>query len=280
MRFCCGVVLGLALFRLPSTGQMGARRPVTEHPLVKNQAAVEAGARRFKELCGNCHGPRGEGGQGEGGGPNLVTSWEVRRANDTRLNGFIRNGIPGTAMPPFNLPAAQITELASFVRSLNAPAFSTPVHGDVAAGKAIFTGNGGCTGCHAIMGHGGYLGPDLSNIGATLRVDELRKAVLQQGTVPPEGFRPVFLQLPGQERLRGIVRHQSAWSMQVLDEKGNLHLLHEAEMEQAVLREKSWMPDDYGRRLTAEELDNLIAYLSGQAIRPPGQGEAGPTEPQ
>ena len=183
-------------------------------------------------------------------------------------------------MPPFDLPADQITEIAAFVRSLNSPAASTPVHGDVAAGQAIFTGKGGCVGCHVVNGHGGYLGPDLSNVGATLRLDELRKAVLQGRTVAGAGYRPVWLQVAGQARLRGIVRHESQWSMQVLDEKGNLHLLHGNETAQATPAAKSWMPDDFGRRLTAGELDNVIAYLSRQAVRPPGQRQTSATEPQ
>ena len=69
-------------------------------------------------------------------------------------------------MPPFALPDDQVWELAAFVRSLNAPASAVPVEGDAAAGEAIFFGKQGCSGCHAIMGRGGHLGPDLSNIGA------------------------------------------------------------------------------------------------------------------
>src|SRR5947209_9703520 len=206
--------MALCLLVAPASAQMGARRAVSEHPLVKNAAAVEAGERRFGQLCSSCHGPRGEGGQGEGNGPNLVTSWEVRRASDVRLNNFIRGGIPGTAMPAFNLPNDQITELAAFVRSLNAPAASTPVLGDVDAGKAIFTGKGGCVNCHMLQGHGGYLGPDLSNVGATLRLDELRKAILRRGALATAGYRPVVLQVPGHGTLKGIVRHESRWSMQ------------------------------------------------------------------
>ena len=76
------------------------------------------------------------------------------------------------------LPDDQIWELAAFVRSLNAPASAVPVQGDAAAGEAIFFGKEGCSGCHAIMGRGGNLGPDLSNIGATRRLGEIREAIL------------------------------------------------------------------------------------------------------
>ena len=103
--------------------------PNSNYALLKNRAAVEAGQRRFLQLCSGCHARNGEGGQGEGQGPNLVTSWEVRRAQDRELFGFIKNGVKGTTMPPFALPDDQIRELAAFVRSLNAPASAVPVPG-------------------------------------------------------------------------------------------------------------------------------------------------------
>jgi hypothetical protein len=29
------------------------------------------------------------------------------------------------------------------------------------------------------------------------------------------------------------------------------------------------MPGDYAKRLSAQEMENLLAYLAGQALRPP-----------
>jgi len=276
------VLLALSLLNSPAASQLGARRPVSVNPLAQNKAAVEAGERRFKQLCTGCHGARGEGGQGEGQGPNLTSSWEVRRASDVRLTEFIRNGIPGTAMPPFALPADQIRELAAFVRSLNAPAISVPVSGDPAAGESVFVGKGGCIDCHMLNARGGFLGPDLSNAGATQRVDELRDAILKPSERANTGFRPVILETT-KGRARGIVRHHSNWSMQVLDEHGQIHLLRGPEMKRAVFQPKSWMPDDYGQRLTKEEVENLVAFLSRQTVRsqdkteaPPGRGSVEP----
>ena len=266
-------VIALALSALLTSAadaQLGARQPVTVTPLVRNQAAVRAGEARFKQLCGSCHGARGEGGQGEGQGPNLANSWEVRRASDTQLSGYIRNGIPGSAMPPFDVPDQQITELAAFVRSLNAPASSVPVAGDPVAGEAIFKEKGGCADCHMLQGHGGYLGSDLSNVGATQRVDELRQAILNPGRLSSEGYRPVVLKLADGKPIRGVAKHYSNWSMQVLDETGRLHLLRGPEMKQVSFENKPWMPDDYSQRLSAAELENLLAFLSRQSVRPPG----------
>jgi cytochrome c oxidase cbb3-type subunit III len=238
--------------------------PNSNYALLKNPAAVEAGQKRYLQLCSGCHARNGEGGQGEGQGPNLVNSWEVRRAQDRDLFGFIKNGVKGTTMPAFALPDDQIRELAAFVRSLNAPAISVPVPGDASAGEAVFFGKGGCSECHTILGRGGHLGPDLSNLGATRRLSEIREAILNPKAEATPGFRPVLIEGSKGERLRGIVRHESNWSMQVLDERGNLHLLHGAEMEKAQFQNRSWMP---AAHLPADEMQNLLAYLSRRTVR-------------
>ena len=136
-------------------------------------------------------------------------------------------------MPPFAVPDDQVWELAAFVRSLNAPASAVPVEGDVAAGEAIFFGKEGCSGCHSIMGRGGNLGPDLSNLGATRRLGEIREAIVNPKAEATPGYRPVVIDVAKGERLRGVARHESSWSLQVLDEKGNLHLMHGPEMQKA-----------------------------------------------
>src|SRR5580692_2259714 len=119
------LVIILSYSALAQLGRTGL--PSAANPLARDPKAVAAGEQRFQQLCSSCHGRSGEGGQGEGQGPNLVNSWEVRRASDTDLFGYIYNGVKGTAMPPFALPEPQIRELAAYVRSLNAPANSVPV---------------------------------------------------------------------------------------------------------------------------------------------------------
>jgi len=238
--------------------------PNSNNALLKNPAAVEAGQRRFLLLCSGCHARTGEGGQGEGQGPNLITSWEVRRAQDKALFGFIKNGVKGTTMPAFAVPDDQIWELASFVRSLNAPASAVPVSGDAAAGEAVFFAKEGCSGCHSILGRGGHLGPDLSNLGATRRLSEIRESILNPKTEATPGYRPVLLEAVKGERLRGVARHESNWSLEVLDERGDLHLLHGAEMRKAQFQSRSWMP---AAHLSDDEMRNLLAYLSRRTLR-------------
>jgi len=256
--------MNLALAQL---GRVGA--PSAANPLARDPKAVAAGETQFQQLCTGCHGRSGEGGQGEGKGPNLMNSWEIRRASDRQLFAFIHDGVSGTAMPAFALPDQSIRELAAYVRSLNAPANSVPVSGDAHAGEGLFFGKAGCAGCHMIRGHGGYLGPDLSEIGAKRRLGELRQALLHPDTLATDGYSPVMLQSAQGKQIKAIVKQQSNWSISVLDETGELHLLRGSEMRRVSAQLRQWMPADYADRLTPDEIQNLLAYLSRQSLHLP-----------
>lgn len=244
--------------------------PNATSPLARNAASVEAGQVRFRQLCASCHGRDGEGGAGEGQGPNLMNGWEVRRSSDAQLAAKIKGGIKGTAMPPFQLPDPAILELVAFVRSLNAPASGVPVPGNAGSGEALFFDRGGCSGCHMVRGRGGFLGPDLSNIGDSRRVSELREALLNPKPLASDGYRPLLLTDAGGRKLRAVARHISNWSIQALDENGSIHLLHGAAIEKAQIQAKSWMPSDLAARFSPADIDNLIAFLSQQVLRSRG----------
>ncbi len=265
----------------------GARaRPPQQKPPAKSPASgggqeqlIQAGQPLFVQTCAHCHGSGGEGGQGEGQGPNLITNNDVRKLSDAELAGVIRKGVPGTAMPSFPLPEPQIRQLVAFVRSLNSPAINLHVPGNIAAGRALFFRKAECSGCHMIHGDGGFLGPDLTDIGATRRLDQLRQSLLgtqQRASTngdlygdPLAGYRPVILKTADGTTVEGIAKHSSNYSVEVLDKDGKLHLLHGDAIKQAEFEKKSWMPDDYAQRLSPEEIRDLLAFLSRQSVRPP-----------
>jgi cytochrome c oxidase cbb3-type subunit III len=277
-------------FALPAIGKQA---PKTEqkasNPLNGQPAAIAVGQSQFIQNCAHCHGADAKGGQGEGQGPNLVASSQLRRASDATLFGIIHNGIPGSAMPSFSLADRQIWQLVSFVRSLAARAIDLPVSGNVAAGRAIFFGKGGCSSCHMIHGDGGFLGPDLTNIGAARRLDQLRDSILKTARAasdtgdlygdPLAGYRPVVLKLDNGQTVEGIAKHYSNYSVEILDKDGKFHLLHGDTIKNVEFKEKSWMPDDYGKRLTPAGIRDLLAFLSRQSDRPRTESRAAPAVP-
>jgi cytochrome c oxidase cbb3-type subunit III len=268
------------------TSKAGAKGP---NPLNGQAAAIAAGHDQFIQNCAHCHGADAKGGQGEGQGPNLVASSDVRRASDATLFGIVRNGIPGSAMPSFPLADHQIWQLVAFVRSLGARAIDLPVSGNVAEGRTIFFGKGGCSNCHMIHGDGGFLGPDLTNIGAARRLDQIRDSVLKTTRAasdtgdlygdPLAGYRPVLLRLDDGQTIEGIAKHYSNYSVEILDKDGKLHLLHGDAIKNVEFKEKSWMPDNYSKRLTPEEIRDLLAFLGRQSDRPRTESKAAPVVP-
>ena len=137
---------------------------------------VEEGEQLFIENCAICHGPEGD----------AVPSVDLARgkfrhaSSDEELSQIIKNGIPGTAMPPGNFHEHQITALLAYLRSMTASiSASTTNLGDAARGKTIFEGKGGCLNCHRVDGKGSYLGPELTDIGITRRSAQLERSILE-----------------------------------------------------------------------------------------------------
>ena len=54
----------------------------------------------------------------------------------------------------------------------------------------------------------------------------------------------------------------------MLDTKGGLHLLDARDVAEIVIHKPSPMPADYATRLKPGEIQNLLAFLSRQAMRP------------
>lgn len=236
---------------------------------MKNPEAVAAGAKLYMTSCGGCHGPDATGGRG----PNLVKRLESRGLKDDEIFGAIRNGVPGTDMPPTKLTDEETWKLTAFLRSIAGPAAEASVPGDAAAGEALFWGSKtGCSRCHAIYGKGSRMGPDLSDIGGSRPLAAIKEALIPSKTDPSKNFQlagkeGVTVTMKSGATLTGIARNRSNYSLQVVDAKGELHLIRMEDVKSVVVKNHSIMPDDYGTRLSAGEMRDLLAYLAKQSVR-------------
>ena len=171
-------------------------------------------------------------------------------------------------MPPTNLPEDQIWQIAAYVRSLTAPAIESPLPGDPSAGEALFHGKGGCHQCHCIRGRGGMLGPDLSNAGAQRPLEGLRESILDPDADGFPGYRGVTALLKDGRTIQGVARNSTNYSVQIMDANGELHLLDMRAVKELKLAGHSPMPRDYKEKLSRREIDDLLAFLSRQTLRP------------
>jgi putative heme-binding domain-containing protein len=123
------------------------------------------------------------------------------------------------------------------------------------------------------------MGPDLSSIRGQLTLQQLRDALTKERPISP-GYRPVQVTTMAGLVIRGIARNEDAFSLQILDQNKQLHLLDKQELRTIEHGKRSLMPHDYDRTLSSAEFQDLIAMLSRQArnktkIEQPGENEIG-----
>jgi cytochrome c oxidase cbb3-type subunit 3 len=260
------LILLVLLIALPLAAQHGSYASESTHPSIGDPAAITAGSNLYRLSCAGCHGQDGSGGRG----PNLVQRPLWHPLSDEMIFTTIRNGLPGADMPPTNLTDDETWQLVAFIHALIGPAAENPAPGDAAAGEAVFkSAETGCVNCHAIRGVGGRLGPDLTNVGGLRPLAVIKKSVLK----PSEklyylGNEGITVTLKNGDVMRGVAKNRDNYSVQLIDQSGDLHLISMSNVAQLAILGRSPMPSDYGERLTAQQLDNLLAFLARQTLRP------------
>jgi putative heme-binding domain-containing protein len=229
------------------------------NPLGSGAEVVARGRELYNENCTVCHGVDGAVGDRA---PALAAARSYVRRSDAELFDAVRNGIPGTGMPPTGLGDEDVWRVVAYVRSLRARAADFPTDGDRERGAALFWGQAECGRCHMVHGRGGLLGPDLTDLAARLSLRALREALTVPKPLPPKGYEPATITTIEGERIRGVLKNRHNFSYQLLSEDGRLHLLSAGEVARVEIADTSLMPADYDRRLSAAEFRDLLAYLT------------------
>jgi alcohol dehydrogenase (cytochrome c) len=207
----------------------------------------------FVKLCSACHGDTGKGGRG----PDLTTGQWKHGGSDDDLEISITKGIPGTQMPGFPMPGADVHLLISFLRSATAAA-TEELPGDREQGRRAFFGSAQCSHCHMFAGNGGILGPDLTRISKRARAASVRQSILEPDNQISEGFETVEVKTKRGTSIRGVAKNEDTFSIQLLDMQGKLHLLLKKDLAEVSHPHTSLMP---ARSLSPGDLDNLVAFL-------------------
>lgn len=237
-----GIALGMAAGALAQRGPRAMQDP-----------GVDLGGRLYAANCYHCH--------GDGNlvaGVDFVRGQFKRAKSDADIEGAIRAGVPGTAMPPHSFSAYEMTSLVAYLRSLH-DSGSAP-GGDAAAGRAVFEGKGGCESCHRVDGKGSRVAVDLSDIGGSRSPVFLERALVDPnaGLVPQNRFIRAVTR--DGATITGRRLNEDTESVQIIDEHEKLVSLEKADLRSYTVLTTSTMPS-YKDKLTEKERTDLVAYL-------------------
>ena len=186
--------------------------------LLFGQISSGGGSKSYAAKCAGCH---GADARGTDRGPGLAGSRRLRARSTDQLRALIQKGVPASGMPAFDLPARELDALAALVHSLNAPAAEGAGARRRQGGRAILSSaKGNCASCHMVQGRGAAVGPDLSDVGTRLTVEEIRESLLQPGARIAAGYELVTVQLRDGRSLRGFVRSRSNFDLHLQDLAG------------------------------------------------------------
>lgn len=242
----------LGLIGAGTTSAQDARRAILDG----NPEALKRGSLLFRARCSGCHGLDAKGVSG----PDLTAVLAAGTTED-RFFRVVRTG-QGTDMPRFGSDQtadSQVWEILAHLRSLSQAGASEPIRGNAENGARIFRTS--CTGCHRVNGVGGALGPDLSRVGSMRSASALMAKVRDPNKSPVPGFRPVSVVLNDGRRIRGVVKNEDAFSIQILDVSERIQGLSKTGVREIVREPRSPMPAFGTDRLSDSDLRDLVSHL-------------------
>jgi len=217
---------------------------------------LTAGTKSFRSQCAACHGLDGSGGAA---GPDLSTGAFKHGASDAALFQVITKGVPGTPMVGFALEGREVWQLITFLRFLGIGKAAEKATGDPAKGMQVFAANG-CARCHTAGHPGGFLGPDLSEIGSRRSLAQLINAVIDPNADVSTDYWSLRARTKTGQTINGIRMNEDMDSLQVL-ESGKLRSLWKADLANFEIIRTSPMPS-FKSKLQPVEVENLVAYLA------------------
>ena len=261
------LVLISAALTAPGVTVVQDRAPGT--PRDADEAAVRTGGALFRERCAECHGSDAKGVTGH----DLTRLWTAG-ATDERVFRTIRTGVPNTLMPSSSAPDEELRSVVRYLRSLNDAGTSSSSTStstfDVNHGEAVFWST--CGSCHAVNGRGGRLGPDFTRIGPTQSREALIGAIRAPVPSGAGGYRAVTLVTRDGQRIRGAMKSEDAFSIQIMDTHEQLQGYLKARLREVIREPASLMPAFGPDRLTDRDLDDLVAFLNTRRGSAPGPG--------
>jgi putative heme-binding domain-containing protein len=115
-----------------------------------------------------------------------------------------------------------------------------------------------------IAGRGTALGPELTAIGALRGPAYLRESIVKPEAAHPPGYLVVRAVSGAGAEVRGIRIDEDVFWIHIRDAAGTLHVLEKKPLQRLDRELTGTLMPSYASVLSADELDNLVAYLASR----------------
>ncbi|HXY35916.1 MAG TPA: PVC-type heme-binding CxxCH protein [Planctomycetaceae bacterium] len=141
--------------------------------------------------------------------------------------------------------------------------------GDPRKGEIVFATVGTCAKCHVVNGQGKDVGPNLSEIGAKLSRPAIYESILFPSAAISHNFAAYTVVLSNGNAVSGILLSRTADSIAIKGADAITRAYRMAEVEEVKEQSVSLMPADLQKTMTADDLVNLVEYLT--TLKPQAQ---------
>ena len=164
-------------------------------------------------------------------------------------------GVRALATQYFPRPAKGGAALPPVAELLKTP-------GDAKRGREVFYGaTASCSKCHKSGTEGGDIGPDLTNIRGKLGRDGILDSILNPSATIAFGYEPWAFVTKDEEVITGFLLAEGD-PVIVKDTAGNRRSIPHGEITERKRQASSVMPDNVALGLTAQELMDIVEFLT------------------
>ena len=133
--------------------------------------------------------------------------------------------------------------------------------GNAEQGKTIFTST--CATCHRVINSGYDFGPALSEIGNKLPKESLLESILRPSAGIGFGYEGWELHMKDGSMLSGIIASKTETDIDLKLPGGARKAVKTREVKRLTQMKESMMPEGLHQNLTAQDMSDLLEYLSG-----------------
>lgn len=131
--------------------------------------------------------------------------------------------------------------------------------GDAAAGKVVFKNQ--CAKCHTHSGEGTRIGPDLTGMAAHPK-HELLVHLLDPSRSVEGNYRVYTVVTSDGQTITGLLASETKTTLELIDAEARKHVILREEIEALQASPKSLMPEGFEKQVKAEELRDLLEFLT------------------